>query len=254
MDGRRVSVGGPRGVSAVVGRAAGVAPERTNQSMSAANANDAASTANAAPTPTSATAKPATAGPTVPTSCAVPCITRVGGGQPLDRDETRHERVDGRQEDRVDGPEHDPDAASCHSSTRSPMTRPATIVVRTARTTFETSARSRGEIRSDRTPPTSRNTPRGMAAAMRIAPSAKPGAGQPEDEPRQRDGVELVAQERDALAQPDEAVVADRERREQREPADPAEPPTGCGRRRARSFDRDPDAVARRRRPRGWSP
>ena len=31
-----------------------------------------------------------------------------------------------------------------------------------------------GEIRSDRTPPTSMKTPRGMADAMRIAPRANP--------------------------------------------------------------------------------
>src|SRR3954447_2077571 len=50
----------PAGASSSVGA---VPPDRTNQSMSAANANVAASTANAAPTPTSATAIPAIAGP-----------------------------------------------------------------------------------------------------------------------------------------------------------------------------------------------
>ena len=151
-----------------------VAPERTNQSISAATANDAASTAKAAPTPTSATENPATAGPIVPTSWPVPWSIALAAARRSDGTRRGTSVLIAGRNTASTVPNTTPTAARCHSSTRSPMTRAATIVVRIARSTFEARARSRGEIRSDRTPPTSRNTPRGIAAAIRMAPRAKP--------------------------------------------------------------------------------
>ena len=71
-------------------------------------------------------------------------------------------------------PNTTPTRASCQSWTCAPRTSAATIVVSVARMTFEASARSRGGMRSESTPPTSMNSARGMAAAIRIAPSANP--------------------------------------------------------------------------------
>ena len=151
-----------------------VAPDRTNQSITAAIANDAASTAKAAPTPTSATEKPAIAGPTVPTNWPVPCSTAFAAARrSIGTSRGTSVLIAGRKTAST-VPNTTPAAARCHSSTRSPMTRPATMVVTTARRIFEARARSRGEMRSDSTPPTSRKAPRGMAAAMRMTPSAKP--------------------------------------------------------------------------------
>ena len=64
---------------------------------------------------------------------------------------------------------------------------------------------------------------------MRIDPEREPGAGQPEDEPRQGDHVELVAEQRHALAEPDEPEVARRERCEQRQRGRPVASGRGDG-------------------------
>ena len=53
------------------------------------------------------------------------------------------------------------------------------IVVIAALTRLDQSIRVRGETRSDRTPPTSRNTPRGRAAASSTVPSASPDPVRP---------------------------------------------------------------------------
>ena len=234
-------------------RAAGVAPDRTNQSIRAAKANvsgiDGERRADPDEGDREARRRPARrsrpAAPS-PASRALAAASRSTGT----RRGTSVLMAGRKTASTV--PNTTPTAASCQSSTRSPMTRPATTVVRIGAQDV------RGEREVARRDPVGQDAADEQERAARDGrgdedhAEREAGAGQPEDQPRQGDGVELVAQQRDALAQPDEAVVADREGREQRDPADAgraAAAPASSSVIRSRSARR-----RRRRRPRGWSP
>ena len=171
-DGRATSVA--VGIPAAGSGRLAVAPERTSHSATAATANEAASMAKAAPTPMIATANPASAGPTVLTSCPVPCSIALAAARRAAGTRRGTSVLMAGRKTASTVPNRTPTSARCQTWIRAPITSPAMIVVRIARRTFDARARSRGDTRSESTPPSNMKTPRGMAAATRIAPSAKP--------------------------------------------------------------------------------
>ncbi len=149
----------------------------------------------------------------------------VGGRQPVGRDQPWDERVDGRQEDGIDRPEHDPRHGQVPDLDLRAEHQPGD----------DRGHDGAQDVRRESEVP--RRDPVGQDAAEEHEDPARDRrrdedhaegearAGQPEDEPRQRDQVELVAEERDALAEPDQPEVADDQRRDERQAGGPAEWP-----------------------------
>ena len=88
-------------------RAPGVAPERTNQSATAATANDSRIDGECRADPDQRDGDPGDRRTDGPDQLRGPLHEGVGRRQAVGRHESRDERVDRRQEDGIDRPEHD---------------------------------------------------------------------------------------------------------------------------------------------------
>ena len=197
-------------------------------------------------------------GPISVVSCAGGLGQAVGRGQALDRDDLRDDGVHRREEQRVGDAEHDPHHDEMPQLGASGQDEAGK----------QADGHAAGDVRGEHQ--ATRRDPVGQRAAdddedgtrdagrQEHAAQGEAGAGQVEHEPGQRDEVELVAEQRHGLADPDEPEVAQDERSQDGEPG-------GRGRRHgvhvtpprsercppARRSRRGPGRSRRRRWPRG---
>ena len=128
----------------------------------------------AGPVLMAAMTRPATAGPMSPDSCCMTWTSALAGGSSRSLTIMGTMVFSAGWKKASTTPKMTASTYSCHSSTWPLSTRKATSATTTARSAFEMIIRLRGETRSDIAPPSSMKTARGMAAAIRTVPSARP--------------------------------------------------------------------------------